>query len=445
MFRLMPKPNPGKRKHKCKFGENQCIGKTGRSCEKGRSNWRPPALVRLFRHAAQENRSDLGVGCVFLKFMRIERIELRHLQVPLKEPFESNCTRYLVKDCVLVKVYSDGMTGFAESVARPGPFYSSETVGTVWHILRDFLIPRVLATEILHPDQVAGLFGNIRGNKMATAALEGAIWDLWCRQNGISLSKALGGTRREIEVGVSLGIEPTVSRLLQSVHKYVDQGYKRIKIKIKPGYDVEYMRAVREEFGNSLPLMADANSAYTLRDLPLLEELDGLGLMMIEQPLAYDDIIDHSVLQQALKTPICLDESIHSLEDARKAVELGSCQIINIKIGRVGGLLEARRIHDWCARRGIPVWCGGMTELGVGRAHNIALASLPYFSLPGDTSASHRSFNEDIVDPPIDFLRPGVLAVPQNPGLGFEVIESAVRRFTLREEVLAAPSVPVHA
>jgi O-succinylbenzoate synthase len=333
-----------------------------------------------------------------------------------------------------VSVFGGGLVGHAESVARPGPYYSPETMGTVWHLLSDFLIPAVLGAEIGHPREVADLFANIRGNNMAIAALEGAIWDLWCRQNDLSLSTALGGTRREIEVGVSIGIEPTPGQLVESVEAFVAQGYKRMKIKIKPGYDIRFLEAVRNRFGMELPLMADANSAYTLRDLPLLRELDSLGLMMIEQPLAYDDIIDHARLQEALKTPICLDESIHSLEDARKAVEMKSCTIINIKIGRVGGLFEARRIHDWCAKEGVPVWCGGMMELGVGRAHNIALASLPNFTLPGDTSASHRSFNRDIVFPAIDFIRPGVLQVPDGPGFGYELDMKAVKDFTVRQE-----------
>ncbi len=368
--------------------------------------------------------------------MKIEHVEIRHLQVPLKEPFESNCSRYFVKDCVLVAASGGGLTGYAESIARPGPFYSPETIETVWHMLRDFLIPAILGREIGSPEEIAGLFRAVRGNKMAVSAIEGAAWDLWCKQQGVSLSRSLGGTRAEIDVGVSIGIEPSPAHLVDTVAGFVAQGYKRIKIKIRPGADIRFLEAVRQCFGDDLPMMADANSAYTLDDLPVLKEIDALGLMMIEQPLAYDDIIDHARLQEMLQTPICLDESIHSLEDARKAVDLGGCRIINIKIGRVGGLREAVRIHDWCATRGIPVWCGGMMELGVGRAHNVAIASLPNFSIPGDTSASNRSFKHDIVIPPIDFIRPGVLAVPDGPGIGYGIDAAAVRQFTLREEVV---------
>jgi len=266
----------------------------------------------------------------------------------------------------------------------------------------------------------------MRRNHMAKAALEGAVWDLYAKKNGVSLSQALGGTRSTIDVGVSIGIEPTIEKLLQRVDGFIKDGYKKIKVKIKPGFDVEPMRAIRHTFGPDVPLMADANSAYTLKDMEMLKALDDFGLIMIEQPLAHDDIIDHATLQRELKTPICLDESIHTVEDARKAIELGSCRIINIKIGRVGGLTDAKKIHDLCAERSIPVWCGGMLEAGIGRAHNIAMASLGNFTIAGDTSPSNRYFVQDIVTPMIDFAAPGVLDVPTAPGIGFGINEQAI-------------------
>ena len=296
-------------------------------------------------------------------------------------------------------------------------------------MLEDYLIPLILNQEINHPDEVSEIFSPIRKNNMAKAALEGAIWDVYARQNNQSLAEALGGTRETIDVGISIGIQDSIESLVEIVRGFVDEGYKRIKVKIKPDWDVDVMRTLRQEFPNTA-IMADANSAYSLEDAHLLQELDAFDLMMIEQPLASDDIIDHATLQKQLKTPICLDESIHSLEDARKAVELGSTKIINIKIGRVGGLTEAVKIHDYCQSHNIPVWCGGMLESGVGRAHNVALTTLSNFTLPGDTASSSRYWDKDIIEPEV-VSEDGVIVVPTNPGIGYEVNLEAVDQFTV--------------
>jgi len=370
--------------------------------------------------------------------MNIDRIELRRLQVPLKAPFETSFGRLISRDCILVAVFSEGLAGYAEAVAFHQPFYNEETTGTVWHMLEDFLIPQALGRDLTDPWKVSDWFAGVRRNFMAISSMESALWDLYSKAMGVSLSSALGGTRTEIAVGVSIGIESSIDQVLDNVGHFREQGYQKIKVKIKPGFDIALIAAIRDKFGDGLALMADANSAYTLADLPVLRELDAFGLMMIEQPLAADDLIDHARLQREIATPICLDESIHSSEDVRKAVELGSCKIINIKIGRVGGLAKARAIHDLCAKHTLPVWCGGMLELGVGRAHNIALASLPNFSIAGDTSASNRSFAEDIVTPAVDFCRPGFLAVPTGPGIGYEIEPRALEKFTETKMTFAA-------
>lgn len=359
--------------------------------------------------------------------MKLERIDLQRIKIPLNSPFETSMGVETHKECILVRAYSGEHVGFGESVAMDVPVYNEEDVDTVWYMLEKYLIPQLFKREIEHPDEVSHLFSWMRRNHMAKAALEGAVWDLYAKIQGMSLSQALGGTRTTIDVGVSIGIEPTIEKLLQRVEGFVRDGYKKIKVKIKPGFDVEPMRAIRQTFGPDVPLMADANSAYTLSDIDMLKELDEFGLIMIEQPLAHDDIIDHATLQRELKTPICLDESIHTVEDARKAIGLGSCRIINIKIGRVGGLTDAKKIHDLCQANHVPVWCGGMLEAGIGRAHNIAMASLANFTIPGDTSPSHRYFAEDIVTPWIDFAKPGVLNVPTAPGIGFDINEQAIR------------------
>ena len=300
---------------------------------------------------------------------------------------------------------------------------------TNWHLLEDFLLPVTLQLPIDHPDELSKRYSFIRKNNMAKAAIEGAIWDLYTKKQRIPLSQALGGKKKKIEVGISIGIQKNIDDLLRIIDQYVTEGYRRVKIKIKPGWDIEVIEEVRKRFPH-LPLMADANSAYTLADVNLLKRLDPYHLMMIEQPLATDDIIDHATLQSLIETPICLDESITSVEDTRKAISLGSCKVINIKIGRVGGITEAVKIHDLCKDHGIPVWCGGMLEAGVGRAHNIALTTLDQFTMPGDTAASSHYWEKDIIEPEVT-VQDGLITVPERPGIGYEVNRRQVDSYTV--------------
>lgn len=377
---------------------------------------------------------DIPIKMYWGDSMKIEKVDLKRLNMPLKAPFETSFGRLTFKDFVVVSVHGDGFIGYGESVSLPFPVYNEETTGTVSYMLEEFLIPQLLDNEIHTPEDVSTLFHPIRRNNMAKAAIEGAVWDLFAKQKGITLAEALGGNKQEIDVGVSIGIEPSIEEVLSKVERFISEGYKKIKIKIKPGFDVEVIRAIREKFGDDVPLMADANSAYTLEDIEIIKALDEFNLMMIEQPLAHDDIIDHSLLQREISTPICLDESIHSVEDARKAIELGSCKIINIKTGRVGGLTEAKKVHDLCADKGIPVWCGGMLEAGIGRAHNIALTSLSNFTIPGDTSASDRYWEVDIVEPEVKFSAPGKLGVPSTPGIGYNINEEVLESFVIESK-----------
>lgn len=375
--------------------------------------------------------------------MKIERIDVKRLHLQLKNPFEASFGRLAKRDFLLIGVHSEGETGYAESVAMPFPFYNEETTDTISYMLETFLIPMLLKNPIEAPEDVSRLFEPIRRNNMAKAALEGAVWDLYAKQKGVSLARALGGNRKEIDVGVSVGIEPSVEEVVQKVEGFVADGYKKIKVKIKPGFDIALIEALRKRFGDSLPLMADANSAYTLDQLDLIKELDQYNLMMIEQPLAHDDIVDHARLQNQMQTPICLDESIHTVDDARRAIELGSCKIINIKVGRVGGLTESKKIHDLCQANDIPVWCGGMLESGVGRAHNIAITSLSNFTIPGDTSASSRYWAQDIVAPEVDFLKPGILAVPEGPGIGYAINWAVVNALQVQEKSFSQDNVMI--
>lgn len=362
--------------------------------------------------------------------MRITDITIRHLQMELKNPFTTSFGTLTTKDFLLLEAKDEaGTVGWGESVAFYAPWYNEETLKTNWHMLEDFLIPLILHKEIQHPDEVSEIFSPIRKNNMAKSTIEGAVWDIYAQQTNQSLAQALGGTRDKIEVGISIGIQSSIEKLVEVVDGFVKEGYKRIKVKIKPGWDVEVMRTLREKFPNTA-IMADANSAYRLEDVDLLKQLDEFDLMMIEQPLASDDIIDHAQLQKQIKTPICLDESIHSLEDARKAVELGGTKIINVKIGRVGGLTEAKKIHDYCEEKGIPVWCGGMLESGIGRAHNIALTTLTNFILPGDTAGSNRYWEKDIILPEV-IATDGYINVPQTPGIGYQINQKAIQQFTI--------------
>ncbi len=367
--------------------------------------------------------------------MKIERIELHHIDLPLVHPFETSFGREFTRPCILVATHADGLTGWGECTAHAGPWYSSETVETAWHVLRDFLIPAVLGQEIASPAGVVARFSRVRGHPMARAALENAVWDLLAQAQGESLAVMLGGRRDRVAVGVSVGIEPTLDELLDRVAQHVAEGYGRIKLKIKPGWDVEVVRAVRDRWPD-LPLQVDANSAYTLADAPVFREMDQFDLLLIEQPLHYDDIVDHAQLQAQLHTPLCLDESIHSPEHARWALDIGACRVINIKVGRVGGLTAARQIHDLCAERGIPVWCGGMLETNVGRAANVALATLPNFALPGDISASARYYRQDIAEPNFILNDDSTLSVPSGPGLGVHVLPDRLAGARLRHLAL---------
>lgn len=365
--------------------------------------------------------------------MKITEITIHQLQMELKNPFSTSFGTFKTKDFLLLEAKNeDGTIGWGESVAFSTPWYTEETTKTNWHMLEDFLIPLVLNKEIHHPDELSKIFAPIRRNNMAKSTIEGAIWDIYAQQSNQSLAQALGGEKKKIEVGISIGIQESIDDLVALVEGYIEEGYKRMKVKIKPGWDVDVIRTLREKFPDTA-IMADANSAYTLKDIELLKQLDEFDLMMIEQPLAADDIVDHAKLQKEIKTPICLDESINSLEDAKKAVELGSTKVINIKIGRVGGLTEAKKIHDYCLNQGIPVWCGGMLESGIGRAHNIALTSLENFTMPGDTSPSNRYWEQDIILPEV-VMEDGFIKVPESIGIGYEIDREAVCAFTVAKK-----------
>ena len=365
--------------------------------------------------------------------MKIERIELREIQMPLVHFFETSFGRTTVRRIVLVRVDADGVTGWGEVTCGESPFYNYETPETAWHILRDFLIPWVLTKEWNTAADVAALFKPVRGHNMAKAALENALWDVEAREKQIPLCKLIGGTLEEIPCGVSIGIQDSVEELLEKIQREVDAGYQRIKVKIKPGWDVEVLDRIRQRFPR-IALMADANSAYTLDDIPRLKLLDRFYLMMMEQPLGWDDILDHVKLQREIATPVCLDESIHTADDARKAIEVRACKIINVKLGRVGGFAAARQLHDVCRARNIPVWCGGMLESGIGRAHNIAMSTLAGFTLPGDVSASKRYWAEDIIEPEVIVTPQGTILAPQTSGLGFEPRLERIEQLTARRE-----------
>lgn len=367
--------------------------------------------------------------------MRVDSVELRVLKMPLASTFETSFFRYTHKNCIIISLNSENLVAYSECVANQGPWYSYETTETAWHILTNFLIPPILGKEFDSPDELNDTFLSVRGHNMAKASLEMAFWDLRAKSDKLSLSGLLEGVRNRIDCGVSIGIQESFDKLLKTIGRFLDLNYKRIKIKIKPGYDVDYVRRVRSEYPD-IPLSVDANSAYSFENLQIFKQIDELGLEYIEQPLAYDDIVDHARLQSQLRTRICLDESIETIHDARGALEMGSCKVVNIKPGRVGGFHTSRQIHDLCESRGVPVWCGGMMETGIGRAHNVALASLRNFRLPGDISASERYFEEDIVEPPFRLNSDGTMNVPPGPGLGVEVLEDRVEKHTIKRTVL---------
>ncbi len=352
--------------------------------------------------------------------MLIEEVTLFHTKMELITPFETSLGVEKFEEHIIVKIESEGLTGWGECVVEPAPSYSPETVKTAWHILSDFLIPSVLNKNISKAKDYLDQTFWIRGNRMAKAGLEAALWDLFAKSKQISLSKLLGGTQNKIIVGVSVGIKPNVKALLDEIRGFLDEGYKRIKLKIAPGRDLKFIRAVRQEFPDIL-FQVDANSAYELKHIDILKQMDDYNLLLIEQPLGYEDIFNHSKLQRELKTPICLDESIRSLADSEAAIESGSCKNINIKPGRVGGYTESIAIHDYCASENVPVWHGGMDESGIGRAGNIALASLSNFKLPADISASNRYYKEDIAEPLFILNKDGTIDVPTGAGIGVEV------------------------
>jgi O-succinylbenzoate synthase len=363
--------------------------------------------------------------------MRIERIDLKVVRLPLVRVFETSSSRKDQITHILVRIEVGGVVGWGECASPTDPYYCPETVETCWHMLKDFLAPAVIGREWASIEELVANYRLVKGNAFARAGLEMACWDALAKHQQEPLSHLLGGTRREIISGVSLSIERDTGRLIGMIEQYLGEGYRRIKLKIGPGHDVEVVRRVRERFPE-VALQVDANSAYTLDDIAVLKRLDEFHLLLIEQPLAHDDIIDHARLQAALKTPVCLDESIHSADDARKALDLDACRVINIKVSRLGGLREARRVHDLCRARGVPVWCGGMHEFGIGRAANVAIASLPGFTLPGDVSGSDKYYREDLVEPPI-LAAEGAIPVPRAPGIGVEPVEERITRQTLRE------------
>src|SRR5215471_2593905 len=366
--------------------------------------------------------------------MKLERITLRQIRMPLVHFFETSFSRTYSRDIILVEVSTDGTTGWGEVTAGENPFYNEEWTGSAWMILRDYVAPRVLGKELQSANDVYPLTAHIRGHNMARGGLETAVWDLDARRAGVPLWKQIGaGARREIPCGVSIGIQDSVPQLLEKIEHELAAGYQRIKMKIKPGWDVDVIRQVRERFPG-IKLMADANSAYTLADAAHLKKLDEFYLMMIEQPLAHDDIIDHAELQARLETPICLDECIRSAHHAEQAIKLRACGIINIKLGRVGGFREARALHDVAQAAGIPVWCGGMLEAGIGRAHNIALSTLPNFTLPGDVSASKRYWARDIIEPEVETTPRGTIEIRDGAGFGYDLDQDYIREITIREE-----------
>jgi O-succinylbenzoate synthase len=365
-------------------------------------------------------------------------LELREVAIPLVRPFRTSFGEEREKRAILVRFESGGVEGWGECVASSEPRYSEEWLDGAWLALRDHLGPALLAGgPIRQPNDVARRLAWMRGHRMSRAALEAAVMDAWLRERGVALAAHLGGVRDRVECGVSVGIAPTAEAMLEEIRGYLATGYRRVKLKIEPGRDVQVVRTIREALPET-PLSVDANAAYSLADLPVFQALDGLDLVMIEQPLDHEDLIDHATLQARLATPVCLDESIRSARDAVAAIELGACRIINIKPGRVGGLLEAKRIHDVARERGVPVWIGGMLETGVGRAANLALASLPGVTMPGDTSASDRYFARDLTEPFV--LDPdGTMPVPIGPGIGVAPDPGRLRELTVRTEGVEPP------
>jgi O-succinylbenzoate synthase len=369
--------------------------------------------------------------------MRIDAIILRELHLPLVRPFETSFGVTRKRRILLAEIKSEGLTGWGECTAGERPFFSAESTDSAWSVMVQELGPMLAAEAPIHGGECMRIFRLVRGNRMAKAALENAIWDLEAQRSGVSLSRLIGGVRDTIACGVSLGIQPSIKELLAVIEKELAAGYQRIKLKCKPGWDVDVFEKVRSRWPEIM-LSCDANSAYRLRDADHLVTFDAFDLLMIEQPLWHDDFYYHSMLQKRLETPICLDESIRNRRDALASIEMESCKIINLKLGRVGGFSEAIAVHNAAQERGIPVWCGGMLESGVGRSHNIALSTLENFTLPGDVSASARYWAEDIVEPEITVSSAGEIAIPDTPGRGYEVRTELVERLTVRKETIRA-------
>ncbi len=369
--------------------------------------------------------------------MRIDAILLRELRLPLVKPFQTSFGTTTERRILLVELRGEGLVGWGECVAGEHPFFSDETIDTAWLVIQSELGPMLASAEPEHGGKCPGIFRQVRGHRMAKAALENAVWDLEAQMKGIPLASLLGGTREVIDCGVSIGIQPNMHEQLAAVETEVNAGYQRIKLKCKPGWDVKMLEAVRDRWP-AIMLSVDANSAYRLNDADHIVSFDQFDLLMIEQPLWSDDFYFHSMLQKRLNTPICLDESIRNRRDALAAIEMESCRIINIKCGRVGGFSEAIAVHNAAQERGVPVWCGGMLETGIGRAHNIALSSLDNFTLPGDVSASKRYWKEDIIEPEVTVSPEGQIAVPETPGRGFEVRTDLIEKLTVRKEEIRA-------
>jgi len=367
--------------------------------------------------------------------MHIERIELLLLKLPYVHFFETSLGREEEREFIIVKVFGEGLCGYGEVVADRSPLYSYETTSTAWYLLKDYLIPLVLKNSISDPYEFYEEAKKFRGHPMAKAGLELALWDLKGKKEAIPLWKLYKGIREEIPSGVSVGIQESIPQLFERIQSFLQEGYQRVKIKIKPNWDVEVSREIRQSFPK-IKLQVDANGAYSLNDKETLKKLDEFDLLMIEQPFPPYDLWDHSQLQKELKTPLCLDESILSVDTARKAYEMGSCRIVNIKVGRVGGITEAIKIHDFCQEKSIPVWCGGMLESGIGRAHNLHLATLPNFKFPNDLSASKRYYAQDLIEPPVEVSSRGTIKVPDLPGIGVFPQEKRIKKATLKQEVL---------
>jgi o-succinylbenzoate synthase len=361
--------------------------------------------------------------------LTIDEVELRQVRLPLVSAFETSGWKEEEKTCIIVSMKESGDIGYGECAVGPGPWYGPETLTTAWHIMVDFILPNVLGKNFDSPQELLDGLSHIRGHNMSKAAFEMALWDLLAKKKKTSLSRMLGGTRTKIESGVSVGLQKSVNQLVDVIGEYVKQGYLRVKLKIKPGSDIKQVAAIRAKFP-SLRLMVDANGAYSPERMDALAQLDHFGLMMIEQPFAWDDMVEHALLQSRIKTPVCLDESVSSLNDMKTALALQSCRVLNIKPARVGGLTVSKSIHDICLSKKIPVWCGGLLETGIGRAHNVALASLTGFVLPGDISASDRYFKQDIVKPEFVLNNDGTLNVPKGKGIGVEVLTDRLEENT---------------